>query len=394
MRQELFSKYGKRENLLKKLMNKAVALLAAAVITAASGVLAAGSMDVSAAAKLATPELGIDVSSWQGDIDWNAVAAGGAKFAMIRVGNNAYGLDKKFQQNVAGATAAGLRVGAYVYTYATTTEQAYADAQLAISVLQGVPINFPVAIDIEDATQKPLSKEQQADIVNTFCQAIYDAGYRPAVYTSLKWFEERLAPVKWDHWVAQWNSQLDYQGDYAMWQFAVQPFAGIKGDCDLDFNFNDYYSEIVENGTATVDGQQVQFVNWRRVTGTRFDGTTYTPERQVTLTPEGYKNAPKQQPSTGSTASSAKNLEAAKQDVDVRNQYVNACNDQLAQLQAQADMLVEQAQKLSAQGDPNAQTAISIANTALQAVVDATIQLQQAQADLAAAQARLAKFQK
>ena len=127
---------------------------------------------------------GIDVSQWQGAINWQAVKAGGADFAMIRIGNCKYGLDTRFAENMIGASAAGLRVGCYVYTYATNVQEAIADATLAVQAMAPFQVSFPVAIDMEDSVHKTLNPLQQAEIVNAFCSVIYQAGYSPMVYAS------------------------------------------------------------------------------------------------------------------------------------------------------------------------------------------------------------------
>ncbi len=225
---------------------------------------------------------GIDVSGFQGIIAWNAVAASGVKYAMVRIGNTAYGPDSKFAQNVVGATNAGIRVGGYVYTYATNAQQAAADAAFAIAMMSNVPMSFPIAIDIEDTVHKSLTPAQQQEIVNTFNTMIYAAGYHPMVYASKNWYLERLGQTSWDQWVAQYADHCDYPYPYVMWQATSKgSVPGIAGNVDVDYLFKDYFSLIQPNGFADIGGKTYYFVNWRKQFGLQavnglqymFDGT-------------------------------------------------------------------------------------------------------------------------
>ncbi len=210
---------------------------------------------------------GVDVSQWQGAVNWQAVKAGGADFAMIRIGNCKYGLDTCFAQNMIGASAAGLRVGCYVYTYATNVQEAVADATLAVQAMAPFQVSFPVAIDMEDSVHKKLTPLQQAEIVNAFCTVIYQAGYSPMVYASRNWFLERMAPVPWDHWVAMYNSFCDYPG-YTMWQASASgTIPGIAGKVDINYLFKDYASLIPANGFSNQAGMIFYFSNYRKQFG-------------------------------------------------------------------------------------------------------------------------------
>lgn len=261
-------------------MKKVIKFLTAALFGAAAAVLLCVTAPAkqAEAAVLTTPMQGVDVSSYQGDIDWNQVAASGITFAMVRVGNTTYGLDTNFAQNVIGATQAGIRVGAYVYSYATTPEEAAADAAFAVNAMAGYPITFPVAFDIEAKAQQSLSPETQASIVDTFCNIIENAGYTAIVYTNKNWFESRLAPVAWDHWVAQYSDSCTYANHtYTMWQASSKgSVAGISGNVDIDYLYEDYYSEIIPEGQVTVDGLTYNYSGWLKTNGFRtVDGVTY-----------------------------------------------------------------------------------------------------------------------
>lgn len=223
---------------------------------------------------------GIDVSSWQGDINWSAVAQSGVKFAMIRVGNTKYGMDSKFAQNVVGANAAGIRTGAYVYSYALTTAEAAADAQLAVTACASMPISLPIAIDIEDESQKSLTAAQQQAIVNTFCAVVYAAGYQPMVYSYQNWFATRLGTTAWDHWVANYSTSIGFPG--TMWQYTSSgQVSGIAGNVDMNYMLKDYFTSIPANGLSSQNGATYYYVNFRKQFGMQtvngvpyfFDGT-------------------------------------------------------------------------------------------------------------------------
>ena len=238
---------------------------------------------------------GIDVSAYQGVINWNAVAASGVKFAMVRVGNTKYGLDKYFVQNVVGANAAGIRVGAYVYSYAMNPAEAAADAQLAVSAMGNLPISFPVAIDIEDPSQANLSQAEQLAIVNTFCSVIYAAGYQPMVYSYKNWLATKLGVTAWDHWVANYSSAMGFPG--TMWQYSSSgAVPGIAGNCDVNYVMKDYFTTIPATGLSTQNGATYYFVNYRKQFGMQtigglqyfFDGTGAMVKNQTTV--DGQNN--------------------------------------------------------------------------------------------------------
>ena len=226
------------------------------------------------------PAAGIDVSAYQGDINWSQVANSGVTFAMVRVGNTKYGLDSMFVENVVEANAVGIRVGVYCYSYATTVEEAAADAQLVVAACEGLPISFPVAIDIEDSSQSNLSTAEQQAIVNTFCSIVYAAGYTPMVYTYRNWFQTKLGQTAWDQWVADYSTTMGFTG--TMWQYTSSgTVAGISGNVDMDYVFKDYYTLIPAYGLSEQSGITYYFVNYRKQFGMQtigdltyyFDGT-------------------------------------------------------------------------------------------------------------------------
>ena len=129
---------------------------------------------------------GIDVSHWKQAIDWRQVAADDIQFVMLGTRYDG-GVDPYFTENAANAFAAGLKVGAYIYSYATTTQMALDEANFVIDLIKDYPISYPVVFDVESSVMSNLSKKQLADIINTFCKAVEDAGYYPMLYASDYW---------------------------------------------------------------------------------------------------------------------------------------------------------------------------------------------------------------
>lgn len=194
---------------------------------------------------------GIDVSKWQGEIDWNKVKSAGIKFAMIRLGygsanGDACGLDGYFEKNVANAVKAGVDVGCYFYSYATSVEAAKKEAAYVVSVLnkyKGV-FTYPVAFDLEDKTQQGLGKTVLTDMVIAFGDAIEKAGFYASLYSNLNWLKNYLEDsrlARFDHWLAQWASAPSYNGAFGMWQSSsTGSVSGVSGNVDTDIAYKDY----------------------------------------------------------------------------------------------------------------------------------------------------------
>lgn len=194
---------------------------------------------------------GIDVSKWQGEIDWKKVKAAGIKFAMIRLGygsskGDAGGLDGYFEKNVKNAIAAGIDIGCYFYSYATSVAAAKKEAAYVINVLQkykGV-FTYPVAFDLEDKTQQGLGKQVLTDMVIAFGDAIEKAGFYCSLYSNPSWMKSYLDAdrvKRFDLWLAHWTDKTNYAGAYGMWQNSSSgKVNGINGNVDTDFAYKDY----------------------------------------------------------------------------------------------------------------------------------------------------------
>ncbi len=201
------------------------------------------------------PCKGIDVSKYNGDVDFTKVKKAGYNFVAIRCGTSyhqEYNKDTKFDKNYADARAAGLNVGVYFYTYATTVSAAKRDAEWCIEMIKDKSYQYPIALDIEDSCQKNMSKEQLSAIVKTFCDTVKKSGYYVCVYSYLDMINNQMddeIKSNYDLWVAQWNTSCTYKGEYGLWQNSDKGrIPGIDCDFDTDFSYKDYESIISAGG--------------------------------------------------------------------------------------------------------------------------------------------------
>ena len=194
---------------------------------------------------------GIDVSEHQQEIDWAAVAADGVEFAIIRAGYRGYTKgdlfeDAFFRQNMEGALAAGLRVGVYFFSQATTPQEAVEEAHYVLELIAPYTVSLPVAFDWEAINAEPartdgMTGSQITDCALAFCDEIRAAGYAPAVYfyRSLGYYEyqlDRLAELTF--WVGAAGERPDFYYQHELWQYSFTgQVAGIQGDCDLNLYF-------------------------------------------------------------------------------------------------------------------------------------------------------------
>lgn len=187
---------------------------------------------------------GIDVSVWNGTIDWKKVKTAGIQFAMLRGGYGTNGKDSKFEQNYKNAKAAGIPIGVYHYSYAKTAKAAEQEAKLCLSYIKGKQLEYPVAFDIEDGSQRNLGKATITAITKAFCETVEKAGYYVAIYSNLDWLRNRLnisELSRYDIWLAQWASKPTYRGNFGMWQYANNgKVNGISGNVDMNISYKDY----------------------------------------------------------------------------------------------------------------------------------------------------------
>ncbi|MBD5549982.1 MAG: hypothetical protein HDQ96_02225 [Lachnospiraceae bacterium] len=197
---------------------------------------------------------GIDVSKYQGEIDWAAVKDDGIDYAIIRVGIRGYsegGImeDEFFRQNIEGAIANEIPVGVYFFTQALNEEEALEEAQFVIEMLQGYSLTYPVYLDIEDVRKDScrtnnLTAEERTDNAKVFLEAIKAAGYEPALYGNMKSYLLMLdlsALEEYDKWFAGYTLPIYYPYEYKMLQYSEKGrVAGVSGQVDVNICFKDY----------------------------------------------------------------------------------------------------------------------------------------------------------
>lgn len=197
---------------------------------------------------------GIDVSKYQGEIDWEKVKADGVDFAMIRLGYRGYGegtleLDPYYLTNVKNATDAGIKVGVYFFSQAITAEEAVEEADMVLKYIKDYPIDYPVVIDTEevttyDARANILTRKERTDICITFCEHIREAGYLPMIYANTRYMImglelERL--LSYDKWFAYYGNDCSFPYEFQMYQYSdTGTVDGIEGHVDLNVSFVDY----------------------------------------------------------------------------------------------------------------------------------------------------------
>lgn len=198
---------------------------------------------------------GIDVSHWQGTIDWNKVKKAGIEFAIIKAGGSDDGFytDSKWEANYKGAKAAGIPIGAYYFVGkdCVTAAAGKADAERFLQILKGKQLEYPVYMDNE--AQPASAKAGITEATIAFCETMEDAGYFVGIYGSaVSGFKERMVDSKlthYAHWVAQYASKCSYKGDYGIWQYSSKGSVdGISGNVDLDYGYIDYPSIIKSGG--------------------------------------------------------------------------------------------------------------------------------------------------
>lgn len=194
---------------------------------------------------------GIDVSKHNGKIDWNAVKSSGVDYVIIRCayrGSSTGALitDPNFHTNMKGATAAGLKVGIYVFSQAINEVEAVKEASLAVSLAQGYNLTYPIFIDTEASGGRAdkIDKATRTDVVNAFCQTVQSAGYKAGIYASKSWYEEKLNMGSlggYKIWLAQYAAAPTYAGRYDMWQYSCKgTISGINGKVDLNLSYLGY----------------------------------------------------------------------------------------------------------------------------------------------------------
>ncbi len=198
---------------------------------------------------------GIDVSRFQGNIDWQAVAGDGVEFAIIRVANRGYGtgklvVDEQFEKNIKGAVDAGIHVGVYIYSQAIDEQEVVEEANLVMEKLAAHDVNCPIVFDVEktaDPTGRmnQISVEERTNLTLLFCQTVEAAGYKPMIYHNMEMGALMLdvEPLEqYDKWLAYYNDDMYYPYEYKIWQYSDKGrVSGISSNVDLNICFEPFW---------------------------------------------------------------------------------------------------------------------------------------------------------
>lgn len=212
---------------------------------------------------------GIDVSKWQGTVDWDKVKAAGIEFAMLRAGYGQGNIDAQFERNASECTRLGIPFGVYWFSYAYTDDMARREAQFCMDAVEGYKLSYPVAFDFEyDSVDNAaelgvsITKTLASSMARTFCNEVRSGGYYPMIYANpnylAAYFDEDI-PKEYDIWLAKWPRQPDPEVEPeqagGMWQYTSSGTVdGISGRVDLDAAYKDYPAMIAEED----GGEQVE----------------------------------------------------------------------------------------------------------------------------------------
>ena len=207
---------------------------------------------------------GIDVSSHQGVIDWEAVK-GKIDYAIIRCG---YGANREsqddiyFKRNADECTRLGIPFGVYLYSYADNIDWSNSEVDHVLRLVKGYQLAYPIYYDIEDKVQANLSNEALTDIIVNFCDKLEQHGYYVGVYANLNWWNTKLNSERLEayaKWVARYNSTLGY--DAGMWQYTSSgTIDGINGNVDMNYCYVDYPDAIKKAGLNGFTKEEVPIV--------------------------------------------------------------------------------------------------------------------------------------
>ena len=199
-----------------------------------------------------TARLGIDVSKFQGDIDWNKVKSDGVEYAYMRLGYRGYEegglfLDSKYEDNIEGCNNAGLDCGVYFFTEALTEKEAVEEAEYVLENIADYHVELPIVIDVETSANpaksrtKDMTSEQRTKNVIAFCERIKEAGYEPMIYGNLKSMMIMLdfpEFEEYDKWFAYYRSPIRFPYKIKMWQYTSGgQVNGVGGDVDMNLMF-------------------------------------------------------------------------------------------------------------------------------------------------------------
>ena len=187
---------------------------------------------------------GIDISTYQQNVNYKKLKEQGIEFAIIRLGygKNISQKDRMFETHFEGLKNAGIKVGAYLYSYAYVKEGAKLEAENTLKIIKGKQFDLPIFYDMEESKQALLGKEVMTEMANEWCKIIKNAGFKAGIYANLNWFKNYLNPyeIKAEGnyiWLALWNNDEKPNVEFpvAFWQYTSNGHLdGIKGRVDLD----------------------------------------------------------------------------------------------------------------------------------------------------------------
>lgn len=215
---------------------------------------------------------GIDVSAWQGTIDWKQAKKADLDFVFVRVAHGDHVRDAQFASNMKGAASAGIPAGVYFYSEALTAEQSVKDAQWVIRQLDGYKVSYPVVVDMESSAQYGLTDTQRSNIAKAFMDEVKAAGYYPMLYCNTDWYNNRLnvSLLKgYDKWIANYGDALTKpnvpDSVYTIWQatsgstasglkstVGLIPGIPVSNSVDVDFGYKDY-TKVITPRTHALD---------------------------------------------------------------------------------------------------------------------------------------------
>lgn len=207
---------------------------------------------------------GLDVSRFQGEVDWERVKAAGYRFAMLRAGYGDSTVDEQFRRNASECNRIGLPIGAYWFCYAATTENAAKEADSCIRTVSGYRLDYPVCYDIEQAGADYVEKlgisftpALARELVKSFCNRVESKGYFAMFYSNQSFFNAYLGTAlakRYAFWYARYTDTFDGT-DCGIWQYtSAGRVPGISGNVDLDLAYVDYPSVIRRAGLNHLSG--------------------------------------------------------------------------------------------------------------------------------------------
>ena len=203
----------------------------------------------------------IDVSTWQGSIDWKKVKKSGCGYAIIRAGfgRETSQVDNQFERNYKNAKAAGVKLGVYWYSYGVNRDDAVKEAKACLSVLKGKSLEMPVFFDMEESFMTKYSRATLTGMAKAFCDTVIKGGFESGVYSNLNWFTNYLnyseLKALYPIWLAQWSSSPQLECD--IWQYSSEgTVAGIDGYVDMNIIYSD---DVVKSASKTEKETKVNY---------------------------------------------------------------------------------------------------------------------------------------